>query len=121
MGEPNQMSDDAFDAILGELKTLHDQKRYQYANESDPMKNFRRTAALVRPLLENPLPVEYHPLAVAMILNAKQIVATYDIIGEGKTNTVEAVEDKFKDTSIYAIIAMILHREIVPCGNCSST
>jgi len=33
------------------------------------------------------------------------------MVGENKTGTVEAVEDKLKDIAVYAIIVMILYKE----------
>ena len=50
-------------------------------------------------------------LKVGMVQMAKQIDAVYDIIGEGKQNTVESVEDKFRDISVYSKINNIMYRE----------
>jgi len=88
---------------------VHNKKNYQYASEKDPLGNFKRVGRLCHKILNNPnVPDD---LKVSMVFMAKQIDAVYDIIGEGKTNTVEAVEDKFRDISVYAKINNIIYQE----------
>ena len=98
-----------FYKLLEEEKQLHNDKNYQYASGDDPLGNFRRVGQLCHKILNNPnVPDE---LKVAMVNMAKQIDGVYDIIGEGKKNTIESVEDKFRDISVYSKICIILYRE----------
>ena len=94
--------------MLEELK-LHSDKNKQYATQNNPLANFQRTGRLVRKLLK---PNINPALASAMILMSKQIDAVYEMVGEGKKNTVEELEDKFKDISIYANLCIIILREM---------
>jgi len=94
--------------ILEELE-LHSNKNKQYATQDDPLANFKRTGRLIKKLLK---PNINPALASAMILMSKQVDAVYEMVGEGKKDTVEELEDKFKDISIYANLCIILLREI---------
>ena len=98
-----------FYKIVEELKDLHSKKTIQYGNESNPLGNFERASKICEKLL-NPN-IKNKKLAYLLVLVAKQLDCIYDIIGERKTDTVEEVEDKFKDIAIYSIIGMILERE----------
>jgi len=98
-----------FYKILDELKELHDKKNQQYASEKDPLSNFKRASALGEKLF-NPN-IKNKPLAYLLALVSKQIDCVYDIVGEGKENTIEELEDKLKDIATYAILAIILERE----------
>ena len=97
-----------FYKILDELKELHNKKNYQYANQTNPLGNFSRVSQLCSKLLKDTI---NKPLAIALINMAKQVDAVYDIVGEGKTDTIEAIEDKLKDIAVYAIISIILCKE----------
>lgn len=98
-----------FYKILEELADMHDKKNKQYASETEPLSNFDRTARTVSKLLNDK--INNKKLAYAMTLMAKQIDAVYDMVGEGKKDTVEEIEDKFKDIAVYSIICMILSRD----------
>ena len=99
---------DFYKLTEGEIE-LHNKKNYQYASDKDPLGNFRRVGVLCHKVLNNPnIPDN---IKIGMVLMAKQIDAVYDIIGEGKQNTVESVEDKFRDISVYSKINHIMYRE----------
>lgn len=87
---------------------LYSQKHYQYATDADPMSNFRLCGDLLRKLLK---PGVDPTIAAALALMSKQIVGVYEIVGEGKTNTIESLEDKLRDIGIYSRIIRILGRE----------
>jgi len=100
--------DPRFYDILKELADLHSRKNFQYASKGTPLGNFQRCGNLAGKLFKNHVP---KPLGIAMILMSKQIDAVYDIVGEGKVGTLEALEDKFRDMAVYSIICMILVEE----------
>lgn len=97
-----------FYKIVEELKQLHSKKNFQYASQGNPLGNFERCGTLAHKLFKEHVP---KPLGAAMLLMAKQIDAVYDIVGEGKVGTLEALEDKFQDIAVYSIICMILIEE----------
>ena len=97
-----------FYKLVKEEIELHNKKNYQYANTKDPLGNFKRTARLADKLIKDGI---NKPLAVAMILMSKQIDAVYDIVGESKKNTIEGLEDKFRDISVYSKLCIILNKE----------
>lgn len=88
---------------------LHNAKNYQYASSDDPLGNFKRVGILCHKVLNNPDVPDY--LKVGMVFMAKQIDAVYDMIGEGKTDTIEQIDDKFRDVSVYSKINNIMHKE----------
>ena len=97
-----------FYKLTDEEIELHNKKNYQYANQSDPLGNFKRTAKLTKKLFKDGINI---PLAVAMVLMSKQVDAVYDMVGENKENTIESIEDKFRDISVYSKLCIILGRE----------
>jgi len=98
-----------FYQLTNEEIELHNKKNYQYASDKDPLGNFNRVGILCHKVMLNPNVPDN--LKVGMVQMAKQIDAVYDIIGEGKQNTVESVEDKFRDISVYSKINNIMYRE----------
>jgi hypothetical protein len=94
---------------LGEEENqLYSDKHYQYATDADPMSNFRLCGDLIHKLLK---PGVNPTIAAALCLMSKQIVGVYEIVGEGKQNTIESLEDKLKDIGIYSRIIRIMLRE----------
>ena len=98
-----------FYKILEELATLHSSKNYQYSTDKDPLSNFKSAGRMVEKLFKPNINV---PLATALIYMSKQYDGVINIVGEGKENTVEALEDKLKDIAVYAILCIILNNEI---------
>jgi hypothetical protein len=102
-----------FERLLEEMGELYNKKRDRYADDEDPLRNFKKTAELCEQLLSNPIPKRFHPLAVAMILNAKHIVAGYEMVSLGKEDTIESVETSFMDTAIYSVLQIQLREGAV--------
>ena len=98
-----------FYKLIEEEKKLHSDKNYQYANAKEPLSNFRRVGQLCHKVMLNPNVSD--DLKVAMVNMAKQVDAVYDIVGESKKNTIESLEDKFRDISIYSKLCIILNKE----------
>jgi hypothetical protein len=97
-----------FYKILDEMKALYSAKHYQYATDADPMINFRLCGSLGQKLIK---PGVNSTIAAALLLMSKQIVGVYEIVGEGKTNTLESLQDKLRDIGIYSVILQILVAE----------
>lgn len=97
-----------FYKILEEMKSLYSAKHYQYATDADPMINFRLCGSLATKLFK---PGVNQTIAAALLLMSKQIVGVYEIVGEGKTNTLESLQDKLRDIGIYSVILQILVAE----------
>jgi len=97
-----------FYQILEELKVLHSRKNYQYSTSKDPLSNFKSAGKMVEKLFKPGINV---PLATALVYLSKQYDGVINIVGEGKKNTVEDLEDKLKDIAIYSIICIILNKE----------
>lgn len=97
-----------FIEIAEELKWLHSEKNRQYASKSIPLGNFYRTGKTIEKFLK---PGINPNLASLLFLVSKQIDAVYDIVAEGKTDTLESIEDKMRDVAVYFILAIIILRE----------
>jgi hypothetical protein len=97
-----------FYKYLDEMKALYSAKHYQYATDADPMINFRLCGSLATKLIK---PGVNQTIAAALLLMSKQIVGVYEIVGEGKTNTIESLQDKLRDIGIYSVILQILVAE----------
>jgi hypothetical protein len=107
--DPTQYyGDPMFYEIVEELKQLHSRKNFQYATQGNPLGNFERVGRLAKKLFKEHVPED---LGSAMLLMGKQIDAVYEMVGEGKSGTVEELEDKFKDMAAYSVICMILVRK----------
>ena len=96
-----------FRKILKELESLHDSKNYQYATPKNPLSNFKSAGKMVEKLFKPGINV---PLATALVYLSKQYDAVINMVGENKENTVESLEDKLRDISVYAIICIILNK-----------
>ena len=97
-----------FDILL-ELAELHSRKNHQYASLENPLGNFERASQISSKLFKNE--IKNKPLAIALAYMSKQIDGVFDIVGEGKTDTIEELNDKFKDIAVYSVICMILEKE----------
>jgi hypothetical protein len=98
----------AFKEIVDELKELHSEKNRQYATPDAPLANFYRTGNIIKKLLKPGIPPE---IASCLSFMSKQIDGVYEIVGEGKENTLDSLEDKLKDIAVYSVLMMILVRE----------
>lgn len=96
-----------FYEYAAEEVNLHDAKNREYATTDNPLGNFHRSGRLIAKLLK---PGVSPALASCLIFMAKQVDGVYEIVGEGKTDTVEGLDDKLKDISVYCKIARILLR-----------
>ena len=112
-GPENYFGHPMFYKIIEELKEIHSEKNRQYATVDNPLGNFERTGKMIEKFLHkgvNPT------LASCLSLMSKQVDGVYEIVGEGKENTVDSLEDKLRDVAIYSIIAMIILKESIQKG-----
>lgn len=97
-----------FYKLIEEEASMYSRKHYQYATDADPMSNFRLCGQLIRKCIK---PGVNPTIAAALTLMSKQVVGVYEIVGEGKTGTIDSLEDKLLDIAIYSRIIRILVRE----------
>lgn len=97
-----------FKRIVDDLIALHSEKNRQYATPDKPLGNFYRTGRIISKMLKPGIPAE---LASCLSFMSKQIDGVYEIVGEGKENTIESLDDKLRDIAVYSVLAMILVRE----------
>ena len=112
-GPENYFGHPMFYKIIEELKEIHSEKNRQYATVDNPLGNFERTGKMIEKFLHkgvNPT------LASCLSLMSKQVDGVYEIVGEGKENTVDSLEDKLRDVAIYSIIAIIILKESMQKG-----
>jgi len=100
-----------FYQILDELAELHSRKNYMYSTDKDPLSNFRSAGRMVEKLFKPNINV---PLATALVYMSKQYDGVINIVGEGKTDTVESVRDKLMDIAVYSVLSVILNEELSP-------
>jgi len=97
-----------FYRILDELADLHSKKNHQYATKDNPLGNFTRTGYLTKKLWKEGIDER---LAIALAYMSKQVDGVYEMVGEGKKDTVEELKDKLMDIAIYSVICIILCEE----------
>mgnify|MGYP001572814891 CR=1 FL=1 len=97
--EPNKMGDTRFHAILKEISDLHDRKSSDYATEADPYANIRGASDWGIPQW------------VGAMIRATDKVKRLQKYARTGSLTNESAEDAFMDLAVYALIALVLHRE----------
>ena len=97
-----------FKEIVEEIVQLHSEKNRQYATKETPLGNFYRTGNIIKKMLKPGILPE---LASCLSFMSKQVDGVYEIVGEGKQNTIESLHDKLRDITVYSILAMILIEE----------
>jgi len=94
--------------LLAEIRKLHSRINSMYASNSNPLSNFQRGSEISKKLFKEGINKE---LAYALVLVSKQIDCVYDIVGEGKKDTLEGLPDKLRDMAVYSLLAIILYEE----------
>lgn len=100
MEERKREGDPRFYALLQELGELHARKQRDYGLPSDPFANIRASAEW-----------GVAPWAGAMIRATDKVRRLQAFVRTGSLAN-ESVEDSLKDLAVYAIISLILYREI---------
>lgn len=94
------MSNPAFDAILEEMRTLHDAKQSDYGRVGDPYANLRASEDFGVPAW------------VGALLRGNDKMRRLQAAAQGSTLRNEGVEDSLIDLAVYAIHALTLYREM---------
>lgn len=90
------MRNPKFDALIEELKALHEAKNHDYAHDGDPLSNFKRAASLgVEP---------WRGVLVRMSDKWSRI----EQLSSGKVPKNESLRDSLIDLSAYALLAILL-------------
>lgn len=91
--------DPRFHALLSELGVLHDKKQEDYGVDHDPFANVRSAAEF-----------GVDPWIGAMVRLNDKVTRLKQYARRG-TLANEGVEDSLMDIAVYALIALVLHRE----------
>lgn len=94
--------DPRFHAILGQLGRLHDRKQADYGNTTDPFANVRASGDW-----------GISPWVGAMVRLNDKVKRLQQYARRG-TLANEGAEDSMLDIAVYAMIALILYREVTP-------
>lgn len=97
-----------FYELLKDLAQLHSDKNHDYAKGGDPLGNFKRRAALYARYPGLDLS---EPVVVALVDAMKQLDAALWFLSNKHEAKVEALPDRLRDVSVYALIAMVLDEE----------
>lgn len=98
-----------FQEIVDRLKSLHSEKNRQYATAQRPLGNFERVGAMYSPLFNEHIRSHHlEPLAVALILEGKQVDGLIQLVAYLKQDTPDSIDEKCSDKAVYSILQMIL-------------
>lgn len=93
------MTNPAFDALIAEIKALHDSKNHDYAPEGDPLANFRRSARFgVEPFK-------------GVLVRLSDKWSRIEQLSSGKSPKNESLRDSLIDSAVYSLIAVMLLEE----------
>ena len=98
-----------FYKVCEELMDLHSRKNYQYATVDNPLGNFERCGEMTKVLFKADITPS---LAVLLAYMSKQWDGVLQMVGLGKTEVADQLEDKFFDLACYSIIAIVKLREM---------
>jgi len=97
-----------FYKVCEELMDLHSRKNYQYATVDNPLGNFNRCGDMTKILFK---PEVDPSLAILLAYMSKQWDGVLQMVGLGKSEVCDQLEDKFFDLACYSIIAIVKIRE----------
>lgn len=95
----SQPGDPRFDALLEEIRTLHNKKMVDYGQDEDPLANVRGSSEW-----------GIEPWVGAMV-RANDKMKRLQKAAKGKTLVNESVEDSLLDLAVYSLISLLLFRE----------
>lgn len=96
------MRNPAFVALLDEIRALHDAKNADYAADSDPLSNFRRSEAFGVPAFKG------------VLVRLSDKWSRIEQLTSGKVPKNESLRDSLIDAAVYSLIAILLLEESVP-------
>jgi hypothetical protein len=91
-----------FDELLTEIAILHDRKNADYADDADPLSNFRRSAKLgIDPFM-------------GTLVRLSDKWSRIEQLASGKDPQNESLRDSLVDSAVYALIAVLFLDEREP-------
>lgn len=90
----------AFEKLLAEIQTLHDKKNHDYAKDSDPLSNFRRSEAFGIPAYKG------------ILIRLSDKWSRIEQLSGGKKPENESLRDSLIDNAVYSLLAVILLDEL---------
>jgi hypothetical protein len=94
------MSNPRFDALLAEIKQIHDGKSHDYAHTADPLANLRKCQAFgIDPWL-------------GVLVRLTDKWGRLEQLANGKTPKNESLRDTLIDNAVYSLLAVILLDEV---------
>ncbi len=94
------MRNAAFDALLAEIKELHDKKNHDYAQDTDPLSNFRRSQAFGVPAWKG------------ILVRLSDKWSRIEQLASGKVAKNESMRDSLMDNAVYSLLGILLLDEI---------
>ena len=99
-GSLNPPMPSVFQSVLREIAELHDAKQHDYGRDADPFANIRASEEFGIPAW------------LGAVLRGNDKMSRLKTFTQKQTLKNESVEDSLKDLAVYALIALILYREI---------
>jgi len=93
-----------FEQVLEEMRTLQARKRKDYGSDQDPLANIRAGAQFAGV-----------PDWVGSLMRANDKMFRLSAAAKGSPLSNEGVEDSLLDLAVYAVHALTLYRETIPC------
>jgi len=90
------MRNPAFIAVLDEIKALHDSKNHDYAADTDPLSNLRRSEAFGIPAWKG------------VLVRLTDKWSRIEQLAAGKSPKHESLRDSLIDNAVYSLLAVIL-------------
>ena len=85
---------------------LHSDKNHDYAKGGNPLGNFNRVSDMLKQW-----GIDLPPYAVAMVYMLKQVDCVGNMIGQNYEGSVEGIDGRLQDISVYATLISILYKE----------
>jgi hypothetical protein len=91
-----------FDALLDEIRTLHDSKNHDYAEDADPLSNLRRAERFGVPAWKG-----------VLVRLSDKWSRLEQLAGGSKAPKHETIRDTLMDNAVYSLLAIILYDETI--------
>lgn len=114
---PTRSGHPLFYKKLEEAANLHEMKNQDYADQTDPLGNFKRVAKMLNRLWmcprchESVIDPKMLPTVIALIYKTKQFDAEIEMLAKGKVAKVEGLEPRLMDQLVYSGLEMCLTEE----------
>lgn len=90
------MRNPAFVALVDEIKALHESKNHDYAADTDPLSNLRRSEAFGIPAWKG------------VLVRLTDKWSRIEQLAGGKTAKHESLRDSLVDNAVYSLLAVLL-------------